>query len=234
MSTQSKSAAPPIGAGYPPPLHPDLALAWLNYCDHQESQEAAEHLAFHLDRHFKERLPDRRCTGVLVGREEEIRQEAYLLLVGRYLAGNRELIEATEARDHAEIANQILKSLAGSITAISRTLTKHTIRYRQLHSGDPDHCPEATCVHPACRTGLWELPFELQREIVFAALRHAIQQKLLAARGANIAMTMVDEGLTQSDVAASLGISRQAVHQHLLPVRNYLRGRIDEQEFPLS
>jgi DNA-binding CsgD family transcriptional regulator len=225
--TKTKFSVSPAGTGYN-----ELATAWLDYCDHPENREASEAFGRHLDRLFRQRLPDRRCSGVLEGHEAEIRQEAYLLLVGSFLAGNRELITATQAQDHGRIACEILRSLAGSISAISRTLARHTIRYRRLHAGDPDLCSEAVCLHPSCRESLWELPFELQRELVFAVLERAIRNKLLAARGARIAMEMVDGNLTQSEVAASLGISRQAVHQQLGPVRDYLADHIEEEELP--
>lgn len=225
--TNTKSSVTPAGTGCN-----ELATAWLDYCDHPQNRETAEAFGRHLDRLFRQRLPDRRCSGVLEGREAEIRQEAYLLLVGSFLAGNRELVPATRARDHGRIAREILRSLSGSISAISRTLARHAIRYRQLHAGDPDFCPEAACVHPAYRKSLWELPFELQRELVFAVLERAIRNKLLAARGARIAMEMVDGNLTQSGVAASLGISRQAVHQQLGPVRDFLADHIEDEEFP--
>jgi len=232
IDTTRKSAASSKSAGYSP-SSTDLPLAWLNYCDHPESPETKNILAIHLDSILKERLPDNRYEGILSGREEEVRQEACLLVVSKYLAGNPELIAATASVNHQEIDAQIRRSVGAAIKSASQTL-KHAIkRHRQLHSygEDLDALPQAVCTHPACRTSLWELPYEAQRQMVFAALRSALKKKLLHARNARILMDMIKEGLSQSEIAKRLGISRAAVHQRLEPVRKIVKKHIDSQEF---
>jgi len=232
MNTKSKSAASPKKKAGKRHLVPGLASAWLSYCRDPECREVCGHFAIKLDALLKSRVPDGNYQGVLKGLEDEVRQEAYLLLVGKYLAGNPELIAATAAGSRKEITNQITKSLCGSIKAITRTMKKLRWRHLEFHACgvDLDTCYQVR--HPAQRRTLWELPFDLQRQMVFASLQNAIQEKLLVARSARIAMTMVDEGLTQSDIAKSLGISRPAVHQMLAPVRDYLKRDIETREFP--
>lgn len=74
----------------------------------------------------------------------------------------------------------------------------------------------------------------MQRIMVFAALRTAIRKELLHARNAKILMDMLDKGLSQSEIAKRLGISRAAVHQRLKPVRKFVIKHIANQEFPRS
>ena len=234
MNTKSKSAASSKKKAGKRHSVPGLASAWLSYCRDPECREVCGHFAIKLDALLKSRVPDGLYQGILKGLEDEVRQEAYLLLVGKYLAGNSDLIAATAAGSRKEITNQITKSLCGSIRSVRQTMKRLRWRYLELHpcGVDLDTCPQVICEHPAQRTSLWVLPFELQRQMVFASLQNAIQEKLLVARSARIAMTMVDEGLTQSDIAKSLGISRPAVHQMLAPVRDYLKRDIETREFP--
>ena len=233
MNTKSKSAAssPKKKAGKRHSV-PGLASAWLSYCRDPKCREACGHLAVQLNGLLKIRVPDGLYQGVLKGLEDEVRQEAYLLLVGKYLAGNPELIAATAAGSRKEIANQIMKSICGSIRSVRQTMKKQRWRRMDIYACGEDIDAIPRVWHPAQRSSLWDLPFELQREMVFASLQNAIEEKLLKARSARIAMTMVDEGLTQSDIAKSLGISRPAVHQMLAPVRDYLRSDIEKREFP--
>ena len=232
IDTGKISAATSKSADY----SPDVALAWLNFCDDRENRAANDQLAVQLDMIFKERLPDNHYDGILIGREEEVRQEAYLLAASKYLAGNPELIAATAARNHLGIDSQIRRSVGGSIKSAAQTLKKRIKRHWQLHSygENIDGHPQAVCTHPACHTSLWDLPYSAQRQMVFAALRAAIRKKLLHARNARILIDMINEGLTQSEIARRLGISRAAIHQRLEPVRKYVKDHIETQEFPRS
>ena len=237
LNTKSQPAASPKKAGYPQNTStPGLAHAWLAYCQSTDSALAADHLANHLDALFKRRVPDGHYTGVLKGRDEDVRQEAYLLLIGNYLAGNPDLVVATASGDQRAIAEEIQKSLAGSVRAVSKTLKKRILRHQKTHvyGEDLDTHANYTCIHPSCRRSIWELPIDLQRKIVFASLSIAIRDKLILARSAKVAMDMIESGLSQSQVARSRGVSRQTVHAILDPVRKHLAKVVATQEFPLT
>jgi transposase-like protein len=232
---KSKSAASTEMAGYSTAL-PDAASAWQQYCSDPGNGLLGEHLAIEIDALLKRRLPRGRLAGVLLGREEEVRQEAYLLLVGKYLAGNADLMAATAGGNRLQIMNQIHKCVGGSIKSVSLTIKKALKRHLEWHvyGTEPQDCPQATCVHPSWRKHLCEISFEEQRALVFGALAQAVRKKLLRARSARIAMDMVDRRLNQRKIARSLGISRQAVHRLLAPVRKHLPAIIENQEFPLT
>ena len=208
-----------------------LAKAWISYCNSPESAEGE--LALHLDALLRKRLPAGHYKGVIKGQEDEVRQEAYLLLVQRYLAGNAALFAATARGDEGEIANQIDKSLRGSLKSVARTLKKGARRRLKTHDYDADVDALCGADHPANRRNFWALPFEAQRALVFSVLRRAAEQNRLPRRSVEIASDMLGREMSQSWLAKSRGISRQAVHQHVARVRDLLKREIRRTEFPM-
>lgn len=213
-----------------------LAQAWVDYCKQPDNKNTRERLGSELDPALRTGLPNGRLPGILKGKEEDLRQEAGLMLLKKYLAGNKKLVEATLSGDMPEIVRQIERSVCASINISIWQLKKSLLKDGMVleFSEAIDAHPRAVSAHPAWRNTLWELPLALQRELVFSCLRSAVREKHLLETNANIALTMMDKGLTQSEMAGSLGISRQAIHQRLAPVRKYLRKHIKDVEFPMS
>ena len=237
INNKNQSAVFQKKAGYSPNITKrNLTSAWLKYARNPACPAATDHLAICLDALLKFRLPRGRYTGILKGHEDEVRQDAYLLLIQKYLAGNPELMAATAAGDSQLIAAEIERSLGSSIRSVSKSLKKQMLRHQEIHTYgvDLDSYETNSCLHPAYREKLWQLPFDLQRKLVFAALRHAVRENLLQPGNAQAAKDMLGKGLTKSQLAKSLGISRQAVHQRLASVSEFLKKHIETQEFPLA
>lgn len=230
--TRPKSAAFAAKAGS---SSQEAALAWFAYCFTPSCPSAREELANHLDRLLQQRLPDD-CAAPLQGMEGDIRQKAHLRLIGKYLAGNAQLLEATASGDLAEVANQLRKSVSGAVRTECNSLRRKLNRdLTHIEEGtDPDTVLAPRTMHPANRTALWELPFEQQQLLVFVALEKAVTQDLVSSRSAGLAREMVEDGKSQSDVARSRGITRQSVHEALGPVREVIAELIESEEFPLS
>jgi len=235
MFNNTKSAAFTKRAGYSK-QQSDLAGAWLGYCAEPDCRQAQDHLAVRMDEVIRSRLPNGHYDGILSGCEEDVRQEACLLAMGNYLAGNPELMAATAGRCLEEIDRQIRKSVNGSIKTAFRSALKSLARHHALHEygTGSDTLLQATCDHPAQRKILWELPFELQRTIVFAALRNAVADNLLSAHSADVVVEMVDKGLSQSAMAKTLGVTRQTMNERIAPVRKLIANLVEAQEFPLQ
>lgn len=214
------------------PKNPGLAKAWIAFCTSPEA--AQSELACHLDALLKAGMPDGRCQGPMSGQEDEIRQEAYLLLVQRYLAGNAALFDATEALDEQEIAEQIQRSARASLRVTKRSITKAVLRRAKMHDHEVDIDAVCGADHPANRASLWALPFEVQRELVFSILRRAAEENLLPTRSLSVARDMLELELSQTRVAKNHGISRQSVHQHVERVREVLKRAMARTEFPLT
>jgi hypothetical protein len=214
------------------PKNPDLAKAWMSFCTSPEADP--NELARQLDTLLKNRLSDGRCQEPIAGREDEIRQEACLLLINRYLAGNPALFDATKALDEDEISEQIARSAQASLTSVKRTIKKAALKLAKVHDEDADIDAVGGSNHPANRKNFWALPYELQRAMVFSILRRAATENLLTQRTLSIAVNMLESERGQSPAAKAHGISRQSVHQHLSRVREVLNREIAKTEFPLA
>lgn len=214
------------------PKNPDLAKAWIAFCTSPEA--AQSDLACHLDALLKAWMPDGRCQGPISGQEDEIRQEAYLLLVQRYLAGNAALFNATAKLDESEIAEQIQRSARASLTATKRSMKKAAVRRAEVHDHDADVSEVFGAEHPANRASLWALPFEVQRALVFSILRRAADEHLLPPRSLSVAKDVLELELSRTSVAKNRGISRQSVHQHLSRVGKMLKREMARTEFPVT
>ena len=86
-NNNTKSAAYTNKAGYSQTIS-DLAETWLDYCANPDCCQARDHLAVNLDKLFQSRIPIGHYDGILMGCEEDVRQEACLLAINKYLAGN--------------------------------------------------------------------------------------------------------------------------------------------------
>lgn len=194
---------------------------------------AREHLATQLDLLIRARLSNGRFGELLQGYEADMRQEAHVLIL-RFLSGNRELSLTTEDGNLAEIENQIQRSVSGCCRAVFFNFRKHALRYRAFHvcGVDVDAVEHPVCMHPANRSQLWELPTALQRKIIVQIMGEAVRDRVLCPQNAALALDMVLEAKSQSEVAKSLGISRQAVHARLTKIRSLLGPLLETTEFP--
>jgi hypothetical protein len=214
------------------PKNPSLAKAWIAFCSSPEA--AQDELARHIDDLLKSRLPDGRCQEPIAGREDEIRQEAYLLLVQRYLGGNPALFDATEALDEDEIAEQIERSARASLKAVKRAMKRAVFKRAKAHDDNADVEAIGGADHPANRQNLWTLPYEVQRALVFSTLRRAADENLLPHRSLSVAEDMLELEMTQSVLSKTRGVSRQSINQHLARVREMLKRQIAHTDFPLT
>lgn len=212
-------------------IHP-AAIAWISFTRDLDDGNRREQLCKTLDVLLRRQMPDSSRSGILHGREQDLRQAAHLLLIERYLAGNNLLVAATAMEDLAVVEQQILRSCSAALSIAARQLT------RQLRSeagklefhGSYDELPSAVCEHPAQRQHLWQLPFTVQREVVFSLLKAAIKKKCVNPENTALAIAIVTEGISQAELARRMGVSRPAVHQRLAPVRAYLRRVVQQQE----
>lgn len=224
MNKMSCIMAAPNGAG-------NLTRTWLAYAAGPKSFEKLDKFAVELDHALHWCLPSSILRGPLRGRENEIRQDAAILLVGTFLVGNKRLMNATRKGIVREVENQLARSISGAVRYSLRRLRRQAARdavlFRRLY-----HQDAGSCSHPSAQK-FWGLPLAVQHELALQALHVAVTGKLLSRKQADVAASIVADNISPSDLARQRGISRQAVHQSLQPVRKYLWTVIETLEFPL-
>jgi predicted DNA-binding protein YlxM (UPF0122 family) len=206
-----------------------LVRAWMSFVDDPQNTDKLDRLGWEVDGEIRGKLPTRKIGGVLLGREDEICQEMLLLLFRNYFVGNKKLLEATQKNETAEIDNQLRRSISEALRIIILRLARKTsAQLKRFESLDEQKTPGST--HPSMKS-FFELPFDLQRDLLLSALRIAIRRKLLGQSSVEVAEMILKEEITQSEAAKRLGISRVAVYLRLKAVREILPLLIEELEF---
>jgi len=211
-----------------------LADSWIAFVQTPDDEPARNRFATELNDLARKFLRSSALIPPLKSLSDDLSQEACLLLFSTLLTGNKHLDAATRARHRSMIAGQLRCSVSAALRFAKWKALKKLVR-------TPDHPQPAkekreivTDQHPANFRALSELPFETQQKLVLDMLRQAVRELHLTSDHAELARTLLENDLTQADLARSLGVSRQAVSQRLNPVWRYLRKAIDDQEFPLS
>jgi hypothetical protein len=206
----------------------NIVQAWLAFAAAPERKETRNTLADFVEEDVRRRLPDGDGRH---GNAADIRQQACLRLLGHHLTGNAGLLQATKTGNENEIDKQLRISIASAVRfermEATRKAGREATRRRELTEENG-----GTCRHPAGRS-FWELPYELQRQLVLAALRTAVAQGLVTRPNASVVTRMIEENLTEAEVSRALGVSRQAINQQVLKVRKHLPKLLASQEFPL-
>lgn len=195
------------------------------------SRTELNRLAQVLDCTLRVKLPNDTFLGPLRGLEAEIRQEAMFLLTQRFLSGNFRLMCATEDGHHDEVGRELLRSLGAALKYAGRSLRRKVFRDLKRTDKKPEG-PGGSCEHPS-RLGYWSLPIAVQIELALKALQLAVAKQAISAGHAKMASALLETASSQTELSRRLGVSRQAIHQRLRPVRITLHRIIEELEFPL-
>lgn len=205
---------------------------WKSFAADPRDSSKLNMLASELHALLWGRLPNRSLRGILAGKEPEIRQDALLLLVNRYLFGNRRLIHATHGGDYDLVESQLLRSVSA---ALKYSLRRHrhlraeeSKRWVQLS----DDKAEFGSLPHRSELPLHSLPYPVLLELALETLKLAVEQRLLSPESAGITETMLKEGLSQAKMARRMGCSRAALNQRLAPVRRHLKTTLNQQEIP--
>jgi len=211
----------------------NLVLVWKAFALDPRNQRNINTLASAIEEEIRIRLPDYFFRGILGGYEAEIRQDAILMLLGRYLTGNRDLSHYTAAGDPAGIANELGRSIGAAIR-FAKLRLKRRLATGQNRSEELTEENGGFYDHPAKRKGFFALPYHAQLQLCLAALRVALSSKRVSPASAKVAMLMIEEGLSEAEAARVLGISPSGINQLLKKVRKHLPRIINNSEFPLA
>jgi hypothetical protein len=193
-----------------------------------------ENFASLLVQRLKQILPDNSLREILKGQEPEIRQEASLMLLQRFLQGNQHLHQAAEREDLADVANQLQKSIGAALRLgrlrILRSI--HSQRKRFTEFEEEKHFAQS--IHPSFHIHVGQLPYEAQRLLLLFLLEEGVMKRMISGSNAQIVQRMLDHGISQSCMAIELGVSRQAVNQRIRCVGEVVRESLEKTEFPIQ
>ena len=210
-----------------------LTDCWIEFIQDPHDEASKNRFATELNDLVRKFLRPSKLIPPLKNLSDDLCQEACQLLFSKLLEGNSSLVAATSARHRSVIAGQLRCSVSAALRFAKLKALKKLARTLNQPQPLQDHREIATCQHPANFTALRELPPEAQQKLVLGMLHQAVSELHINSEHAELARTLLENDLTQADLARSLGVSRQAIHQRLNPVWRHLRQAIDEQEFPL-
>ena len=207
-----------------------MVEAWLAFAAAPLLKENLNNLAVLLEADVRRRLTGKSPEGSL-GIRDDVLQSTCLRLLGGHLAGNRNLMFATNSGDEAVVSRELRTCISTALNYERKEAVRRAVRHNARHAELTEH-NGGVCRHSVGRS-FWELPYQIQRELALAALRIAVAQHLLSASNAAMAIRMIEDNLTEAEVSRKLGVSRQAVNQQMKKVRKHLPQIIASQEFPL-
>lgn len=189
----------------------ELANSWLVATQTQE-WENFETFASLLYQQCSREVPPGRFDGFMAGAENEVRQEACLMLLGKFLASNPNLIEEKEPE---KIQTHLVKSVMICIRFAKRRIARKRIYPREIPL--KEEILRDTVKHPRIRT-YSDLSFDEKRALALSTLELAVLEKCLSHKNANVAKLSLEEGLDPQEIARRLGVSPNAIYQQLTRV----------------
>lgn len=211
----------------------NLVESWKSFLADPTNKETLNNFANVLDRDLRIKLPNGALKGILRGYEPEIRQDAAILVLDRYLAGNRNLTEATANGEIETISNELGRSMNAALRICrlrhSRRIHKE---FRLREELDPEDFRLPT-TSAASDLHFWELPYSIRHLLTLKLLQLAVTDHNISPKTANLAIEMLEGGLSQADMAKNQGVSRAAISQSVKMIRKELKLLASKIEGPL-
>jgi len=158
--------------------------------------------------------------GVLAGRESEIRQEALLMLMSGFLAGNPRFSAAIKANNAVAIAFEIERSTAIALSKCKKRLASYLTHVCSVHVQISER-NGGSCNHPYDRH-IHEWMPDTRIKMVLSGLKTAVKAKQLSEGNAKLVTMIIKDGRSITEVAAQFRVSSNAIYQRLRRVRKVL------------
>jgi predicted RNA polymerase sigma factor len=201
-----------------------LAASWLT-ATHTNQWEDYEAFARELYQECCRQAPPGRFNGVLAGLENEVRQEACLILLNRFLADNPHLNRETRPQ---AVGRHLIKSVKICVRYAVGRIARQKSRRCEIAAQESQF---GSVNHPRCRT-FADLSFEEKRALALATLELAVEEKLLSAQNEAVFRLQLMGGHSQREIAKKLGVSPSAIHQRLQRVvaqLSILKNAVEEE-----
>jgi len=173
-----------------------------------------DQLATEIDGICRRNLPDGKIRGgILAGHESEIRQNALIMVLGGFLAGNPECDRARKSHDPDAILMVLERTVAVALrlskVRLARELAKQAIRHTQITEMNG-----GVCRHPSeLQAGEW--PHQIQHGVLMNGIARAVSLRQLSAKNARVVSMRIEEGLSVQRISEILEIMPSAIYQHL-------------------
>ena len=188
-----------------------------------------DRLAEEIDTLVRGALKDGVLGGILCGHEDEIRQDAILLVLDWLMRESAEchVTGNKRAKGPWNLSRLVAKALRFCKLRARRHLTTETIRYESLNEFNGGSSVHHTDLEP------WEWSTAIRRQMALSALRNAVRSGRLSASNACVARQILSGRMSVEDVATRLKVTGNAIYQRLNRIRRILPDVIAEIEVPL-
>jgi DNA-binding XRE family transcriptional regulator len=207
-----------------------LALAWLAQKHCPNNKRAEDRFGELINNCIWKQVPNGSRKGCLKEKEEDIRQDAYLLL-HRYLRGNRDIAAAEEHGDLEKLQEHIEKCVRITVAIATRRMARKETRYEIACGRYAEEPLEYAIHHPALAVSPFEMGETGRRKLILAALDRATKEKAIRDEDAAMIRTRIEHDLSQAEFARLTGVSREAIHQREKRVLKSLRRVVRNMEF---
>ncbi|MGJ8642074.1 MAG: hypothetical protein ACSHX9_01595 [Luteolibacter sp.] len=174
-----------------------------------------------LDAICRRRLPDGLIrSGVLEGRESEIRQEALIMCLSGYLEGSSRYRVARASKDSQSIELEMTRCVSIAMRHCKARMQKK-LNIQNGRNILIDEINGGHCVHPSdWQTEDW--PSAVRVEVMLRAVDEAVHSGKLSAVNAGILGMVVVDGKSVEEIAESMKVSQSAIYQQMRRVRKIL------------
>ena len=190
-----------------------------------------DRLAEEIDTLVRGALKDGVLGGILCGHEDEIRQDAILLVLDWLMRGDRESAEChvtgkKNSKGPWNLSRLVAKALRFCKLRARRHLTAEAIRNESLNELNGGFSIHHTDLAP------WEWSNSIRRQMALSALQIAVRSGRLSASNACVVRQLLSGRMSVEDVATRLKVTGNAIYQRLNRIRRILPDVIAEIEVP--
>jgi DNA-binding transcriptional ArsR family regulator len=173
----------------------------------------------------RNRLRNHVLSGDLTGMEEDIRQDAVLLSLSRYLKQCGESSASPKYPWHAP------REIAAALKIQKRDYLK-SIKRKHEYPQNASYEQNSTEEHPS-RIATCDWPSSTMRLVLREAILTALKDGRISLANTAVGIGLLIDSISAREMADRLGISRSAIYQHLSRVRREVPDIIDGIEVPL-
>lgn len=177
-------------------------------------------------------LRDGVLGGILRGYEDDIRQDAILLVLTWVLRGEREnhgspARESGKAHGSWNLPHAVAKALRICKMRTARGLAKHARGQETL-----TEINGGVCKHHSDLSS-WDWPNPVKSQMALRSLRVAVKSGQLSHANACVAVLILEGCMSVDQVAKNLKVSTGAIYQQLRRIKRILPSMIEGMEPPL-